>query len=124
MPGKILIVDYSPANIRMLSESLEREGHEILVAADAESGLHIAGLAKPALILLDIMMPGQDGLSICRELKNNERTSQIPIIFITAKQETESLLIGFRAGAVDYIQKPFSIEEVLARIATHLQIGR
>jgi len=70
------------------------------------------------------MMPGQDGLSICRELKNNERTSQIPIIFITAKQETESLLTGFRAGAVDYIQKPFSVEEVFARIATHLQIGR
>ena len=124
MPEKILIVDDSPANIRILSESLERAGHEILVAADAESGLHIAGLAKPALILLDIMMPGQDGLSICRELKNNERTRQIPIIFITAKQETESLLTGFQAGAVDYIQKPFSVEEVLARIANHLQIGR
>ena len=123
-PEKILIVDDNPANIRLLSEALEQEGHEILTASDGESGLRIASLAKPALILLDVMMPLLDGLATCRKLKSIEATRETPVIFITARQDTESVLAGFRSGAVDFIHKPFQLEEVLSRVKTHLQIGR
>jgi DNA-binding NtrC family response regulator len=123
-PEKILIVDDNPANIRLLSEALEQEGHEILTASDGESGVRIASLAKPALILLDVMMPLLDGLATCRKLKSIEATRETPVIFITARQDTESVLSGFRSGAVDFIHKPFHLEEVLSRVKTHLQIGR
>jgi len=123
-PEKILIIDDNPANIGLLSEALERKGHEILAASDGDSGVRIAGLAKPALILLDVMMPLLDGMATCRKLKMTEAARDIPVIFITARQDTESVLSGFRSGAVDYIHKPFHLEEVLSRVETHLQIGR
>ena len=123
-PEKILIIDDNPANIGLLSEALERKGHEILAASDGDSGVRIAGLAKPALILLDVMMPLLDGMATCRKLKMAEAIRDIPVIFITARQEMESVLSGFRSGAVDYIHKPFHLEEVLSRVETHLQIGR
>jgi DNA-binding NtrC family response regulator len=123
-PERILIIDDSPANIGLLSEELERKGHEILTASDGDSGLRIAGLAKPSLILLDVMMPLLGGMATCRKLKMAEATRDIPVIFITARQDTESVLSGFRNGAVDYIHKPFHLEEVLSRVETHLQIGR
>ncbi|HEY2122927.1 MAG TPA: sigma-54 dependent transcriptional regulator [Chthoniobacterales bacterium] len=121
---KILIIDDNPANIRLLSDALERHGHEILTASDGDSGLRIASLAKPALILLDVMMPLLDGMATCRSLKRTDATREIPVIFITARHEMESLVAGFRSGAVDYIHKPFHLEEVLSRVETHLQIGR
>ena len=123
-PEKILIIDDNPANIGILSEALERKGHEILAASDGDSGVRIAGLAKPALILLDVMMPLLDGMATCRKLKMVDAIRDIPVIFITARQDTESVLSGFRSGAVDYIHKPFHLEEVLTRVETHLQIGR
>jgi len=123
-PEKILIIDDNPANIGLLSEALERKGHEILAASDGDSGVRIAGLAKPALILLDVMMPLLDGMATCRKLKMADAIRDIPVIFITARQDTESVLSGFRSGAVDYIHKPFHLEEVLSRVETHLQIGR
>ena len=100
-PEKILIIDDNPANIGLLSEALEREGHEILAASDGDSGVRIAGLAKPALILLDVMMPLLDGMATCRKLKMTDAIRDIPVIFITARQDTESVLSGFRSGAVD-----------------------
>jgi DNA-binding NtrC family response regulator len=121
---KILIIDDNPANIRLLSDALEQHGHEILTASDGDSGLRIAGLAKPALILLDVMMPLLDGMATCRSLKRTDTTREIPVIFITARHEMESVVAGFRSGAVDYIHKPFHLEEVLSRVETHLQIGR
>jgi DNA-binding NtrC family response regulator len=121
---KILIIDDNPANIRLLSDALERQGHEILAASDGDSGLRIAGLAKPALILLDLMMPLVDGMATCQNLKTNDTTREIPVIFITARHDMESVVSGFRTGAVDYIHKPFHVEEVLSRVETHLQIGR
>jgi DNA-binding NtrC family response regulator len=121
---KILIIDDNPANIRLLSDALERQGHEILTASDGDSGLRIAGLAKPALILLDVMMPLLDGMATCQKLKTAGTTREIPVIFITARHEMESVVSGFRNGAVDYIHKPFHLEEVLSRVETHLQIGR
>jgi DNA-binding NtrC family response regulator len=123
-PEKILIVDDNPANIGLLSEALEQNGHEILTASDGDSGIRVARMAKPALILLDVMMPLLDGMATCRKLKTVAETRDIPVIFITARQDTESIVTGFRSGAVDYIHKPFRLEEVLSRVETHLQIGR
>src|SRR5215470_2053154 len=94
---RILIVDDTPANIGLLADALESRGYEILVASNASEGLTIAQESLPDLILLDVVMPGEDGFVVCRWLKENERTKAIPIIFVTAKDETEYLLRGFRA---------------------------
>jgi DNA-binding NtrC family response regulator len=121
---KILIIDDSPANIRVLSDALEGKGYEILIASDGDSGVEIACLARPALVLLDVMMPLLDGMGTCRRLKKLDLTKDIPVIFITARQDMESVVSGFQSGAVDYIHKPFHLEELLSRVETHLQIGR
>ncbi len=121
---RILVVDDTPANIRLLTDALEPRGYEILAASNGDAGLKIASRAAPDLILLDVMMPGRDGYDICRTLKATEHLRAIPVLFITAKHETESVLRGFRAGAVDYILKPFESEEVLTRVETHLRLSR
>jgi DNA-binding NtrC family response regulator len=122
--AKILIVDDNPGNIRVLTETLEPQGHEIYAAAHADQALKLAGRIQPDLVLLDVVMPGRDGFSICQILKADEATREIPVLFVTAKLETENILRGFRVGAVDYIPKPFQPEEVVIRIATHLKISR
>ena len=121
---KILIVDDTPANIDLLTAALEPRGYEILAAPGGEAGLRIAAKALPDLILLDVVMPGRDGFAICRELKAEDATREIPVLFITAKQETASVVNGFRVGAVDYILKPFQADEVVGRVETHLKISR
>ena len=121
---KILIIDDTPANIDLLTEALERRGHEILAAPGGEAGLKIAAKALPDLILLDVVMPGRDGFAICRELKAEDATRDIPVLFITAKHETAHVLNGFRVGGVDYILKPFQAEEVVSRVETHLKLSR
>jgi hypothetical protein len=121
---KILIIDDTPANIDLLTDALERRGHEILAAPGGEAGLKIALKARPDLILLDVVMPGRDGFAICRELKAEDATREIPVLFITARQETAHVLNGFRVGAVDYILKPFQAEEVVSRVETHLKLSR
>ncbi|PTY01588.1 DNA-binding response regulator [Verrucomicrobia bacterium LW23] len=124
MPEKILIVDDTPVNIRVLTETLEPHGYEIFAASNADLCLKLAGRVQPNLILLDVVMPGRDGFEICSQLKGEEETRDIPVLFVTAKQDTESILRGFRTGAVDYISKPFRAEEVLIRVETHLKINR
>ncbi|MEP6670839.1 MAG: sigma-54 dependent transcriptional regulator [Chthoniobacter sp.] len=121
---QILIVDDTPTNIDLLTAALEPRGYEILAAPGGEAGLKIAAKALPDLILIDVVMPGRDGFAICRELKADEATREIPVLFITAKQETASVVNGFRVGAVDYILKPFQAEEVVGRVETHLKISR
>ncbi len=121
---KILIIDDTPANIDLLTAALEPRGFEILAAPGGEAGLKIAAKALPDLILLDVVMPGRDGFAICRELKADDATREIPVLFITAKQETASVVNGFRVGAVDYILKPFQADEVVGRVETHLKISR
>jgi len=121
---KILIVDDAPANIRLLAGVLEPRGYEILTASNADQALRIAAKTHPDVILLDVVMPGTDGFAVCRQLKDAETTRAIPVLFVTAKDNTESLLRGFRCGAVDYISKPFQADEVLVRIETHLKIAR
>ena len=96
----------------------------MLVASNGESAVERANIASPDLILLDIMMPGIDGFETCRRLKDGEQTRDIPVVFMTALTETVDKIKGFSLGAVDYITKPFQVEEVLARIDTHLTIER
>jgi DNA-binding NtrC family response regulator len=121
---KILVVDDTLANLRLLIDILEPRGYEILAASSGHAALKIAAAGRPDLILLDVMMPGQNGFELCRALRNDEASQAVPIIFVTAKTEKENIVHGFRVGAVDYITKPFQDEEVLSRVATHLRIGQ
>ena len=120
---RILIADDTPASLTLLSHVLEPQGYEILAVSSGKDALKLAEREKPDLILLDVMMPGHDGFHVCRTLKAEEATRDIPVIFITSRQETASVLNGFRMGAVDYIVKPFQAEEVVTRVATHLKIS-
>jgi DNA-binding NtrC family response regulator len=122
---QVLIVDDVPANLKVLRDALEPAGYDILAASNGEAALRIAESALPDIILLDILMPpGMDGYEVCRRLKKNHVTQHIPVIFITMKDEKESLVEGFRAGGVDYIAKPFEAEEVHVRVENHLEISR
>ncbi|MDM8566898.1 response regulator [Candidatus Halobeggiatoa sp. HSG11] len=119
--SKVLMVDDTPANIDVLRKVLVNEGYELFFANNGERAIRIANLALPDLILLDVMMPGMNGFETCRNLKQNETTKDIPIIFLTAKNQPEDIKEGFEIGAVDYIYKPFRYEEVCIRIYNHLQ---
>ena len=121
---KVLLVDDVPANLTVLTTALEPLGYEIFAVPNGATALQIAAKVKPDLIMLDIMMPGMDGLETCRCLKQSGVTREIPVIFITARGELENVVEGFRCGAVDYVVKPFQAEEVLNRVATHLRVGR
>jgi PAS domain S-box-containing protein len=118
----ILVIDDDPNSLDILAEYLQACHFTILIAEDGESGLKRADYAKPDLILLDILMPGIDGYETCRRLKAMESTRDIPVIFMTALTEAKHQVIGFEAGAVDYVTKPFKREEVVARVGVHLRI--
>jgi diguanylate cyclase (GGDEF)-like protein/PAS domain S-box-containing protein len=118
----ILMVDDTPANLAVLAHILEERGDRVLVAQDGEEALQRARFAPPDLILLDIMMPGIDGFETCRRLKAQEALRDVPVIFMTALSDSGDKLRAFAAGGVDYVTKPFHIEEVLARINTHLAL--
>jgi phosphoserine phosphatase RsbU/P len=120
----ILLVDDQPANLQLLSQTLERLGSKLLFAKNGETALTIAQKVRPDLILLDIMMPGIDGFEVCRRLKANPDTRNIPVIFLSALDETGDKVRGLQLGAVDYVAKPFQPEEVIARVNTHLTIHR
>ena len=122
MGTKILIVDDNPTNLKVLLQVLEAAAYSVLAATGGESALKIAGQALPDLILLDVMMPVMDGYEVCRRLKREEATRSIPVIFITANDQTDAVVAGFEAGGVDYIPKPFRREEVLARVHAHLNL--
>ena len=120
----ILLVDDNATNLQVLYQTLEGEGCKLLVAKDGEAALAITQKAKPDLILLDIMMPGIDGYEVCRRLKADAATRDIPIIFLSALDQTEDKVRGLKLGAVDYVSKPFQPDEVKARVSTHLTIHR
>ncbi len=120
--SRILIVDDLPANLSVLRELLIDAGFRVFVAESGASALEQAPFARPDLILIDVMMPGMDGFEACRRLKALPDLADVPLFFMTALNETADKLRGFEAGAVDYIAKPFHPQEVLARIATHLEI--
>lgn len=119
----ILIVDDLPGNLKILGALLNEE-YKILVANHGEKAINIAMEKIPDLIMFDVMMPEIDGFSVCKTLKQNQKTKDIPVIFITAKSEIEDVLHGFSVGGVDYIVKPFQPDEVLARVNTHMTIQR
>lgn len=121
---KILLVDDTPANLTVLRKTLENEGYAISVATSGELALKLAPKFLPDLILLDIMMPEMDGYETCTRLKKDESTRDISIIFITAKNEVEDIVKGFKTGGVDYITKPFKQEEVRSRVQTHVELRR
>ena len=121
---RILLVDDQPANLNLLYELLEGEGYRISVAPSGPVALKVVEQAEPDLILLDVMMPGMNGYEVCQKLKQDEKTQDIPVIFITAANQTEGVVAGFQAGGVDYIAKPFREEEVLVRVRTHLRLNR
>jgi PAS domain S-box-containing protein len=122
-PGQtVLIVDDTPANVGVLVDYLEDHGFRVVVAQDGEEGLRRAQFAQPDLILLDVMMPGMDGFEACRRLKAVPECADIPVIFMTALADSAEKVNGFEVGAVDYVTKPFQIEEVLARVNTHLSL--
>ncbi len=118
----ILIVDDNSTNLIMLTDYLEDYGFKTLTATDGERALQKARQAHPDLILLDIVMPGIDGFETCHRLKADRVTRDIPVIFMTALARTKDKVKGFKAGAVDYVTKPFHQEEILARVTTHLRI--
>jgi sigma-B regulation protein RsbU (phosphoserine phosphatase) len=121
----ILLVDDNPTNLQMLFQLLEKGvGCKLLVAKNGVTALTIAQKTKPNLILLDIMMPGIDGFEVCRRLKADPATNPIPVIFLSALDETADKVKGLQLGAVDYVSKPFQAEEVIARVNTHLTIHR
>lgn len=118
----ILIVDDTPANVGVLVDYLEDNAFRVIVAQDGLEGIKRAEFAQPDLILLDVMMPGMDGFETCKRLKANPQIKDIPVIFMTALTDSNEKVTGFEAGAVDYVTKPFQIEEVLARVNTHLSL--
>jgi len=123
-PARLLIIDDIPENIGILFGLLSDQGHEVLIAEDGVTGLETAYSEQPDLILLDVMMPLVDGFEVCRRLKEQPTTQDIPVIFLTALSETHNKISGFQLGAVDYITKPLKHEEVLARVNTHLTVRR
>lgn len=120
--SKVLLVDDTPANMDVLRGILEGEGYRIFAAPSGEVALKIAPRTQPDIILLDVMMPGIDGLETCRRLKQDPKTKDIPVIFVSAKTAIEDIIDGFKVGGVDYINKPIRREEVVVRVHTHLEI--
>ena len=118
----ILIVDDTPMNQRLLSHVLVQSGYQTRIASNGKQALEIVQQAHPDLVLLDIMMPEMTGYDVCEQLKADPSTSNIPVIFLSALDATEDKVRAFTVGGVDYITKPFQIEEVLARVETHLSL--
>lgn len=118
----IVIVDDMPDNLRLLTGILKERGYKVRPAPSGTRALATIHKEPPALILLDIMMPDMEGYEVCRQLKSDEATSDIPIIFLSALNEVFDKVKAFKAGGVDFITKPFQVEEVLVRVKTHLTI--
>ena len=125
MTTKIMIVDDQPNNLNVLTEILAQQtDYALYTAVNGEMALRNVGRVQPDIILLDIMMPGLDGFAVCRRLKADPATADIPILFLSSKTDVQDKVHGFELGAVDYVTKPFQAGEVLARLRTHLDLRR
>lgn len=120
---RILVIDDLPENVFMLQDRLEHEGYKVLTAYNGKSGIEKAQNEVPDLILLDVMMPDINGFEVCKTLVSDSRTSDIPIIFVTAKTDPEDIKEGLDAGAYDYIKKPINKIELLARVKSELKLS-
>ncbi|NMF58854.1 response regulator [Pseudanabaena yagii] len=118
----VLVVDDEQTNLNVITEILRDEGYDIAIANNGERALTLLSREIPDLILLDVYMPKLDGFQVCSRIKNDDRTSQIPVIFMTASTDVDSKIRGFELGAIDYITKPFNERELVRRIKTHLQV--
>jgi DNA-binding response OmpR family regulator len=118
MPHRILIVDDEKSITDLLAYNLQRGGYEVLVARDGRAALRLAEVEQPDLIILDLMLPGLDGLEVCRELR---REGALPIIMLTARDEEVDRVVGLELGADDYVTKPFSVRELMARVKAVLR---
>jgi len=121
--NRILVVDDIPENLRLLSTILGDEGYDLRPVTEASLALEMAIRNPPDLVLLDVKMPGMDGFELCRKLKADPRLSSIPVLFISSEGRTVEKVKAFSVGGVDYITKPFQVEELRSRIATHLQLS-
>ncbi|HWP98044.1 MAG TPA: response regulator transcription factor [Syntrophomonadaceae bacterium] len=121
---KILVVDDETHIVELVKFNLEKDGFEVLSAYDGRSGIDMVKNQSPDLILLDIMLPGMDGLKVCRSLKQDSHFSGIPIIMLTAKAEEFDTVLGLEMGADDYIKKPFSPRELVARVKARLRASK
>ncbi|XOF32504.1 MAG: response regulator [Candidatus Electrothrix sp. YB6] len=123
-PPRILIIDDNKINLTVLTDYLEGSHIQTMTALNGMNGLEKARRGQPDLILLDVMMPDMDGFATCRRLKADPLTADIPVIFVTALHSVEDKVTGFNAGGVDYLTKPFQMEEVRARVLTHIRLSR
>jgi signal transduction histidine kinase len=121
-PDDILVVDDTPASLKLLESVLNGADYRVRLATDGEVALFSAQIQPPAMVLLDIRMPGMDGFEVCRRLKEDERTRSIPVIFLSSIEDEHEKVKAFQVGGVDYINKPIRAEEVLARVKTHLAL--
>jgi DNA-binding response OmpR family regulator/two-component sensor histidine kinase len=122
--GEVLVVEDTVSSLKLLAELLGTAGYTVRQAPNGELALWSAQSRPPELILLDVRMPGIDGLEVCRRLKQSPMLRDIPVIFLSAQYDTEDKVRGFQAGAVDFIGKPYQAEEVLARTAVHIKLAR
>lgn len=120
----ILIVDDYISNLKLLGTVFEKAGFRVKLANSGYKALNIAEKEKPDLILLDIVMPGLDGYQVCCTLKDNDKTKEIPVFFLTAMSQPEDLEAGYEAGAVDYVIKPFNYLTLINQVKKHLNISK
>jgi signal transduction histidine kinase len=127
-PGRsqptVLVVDDQHANVRVVTALLSHSGYRVIPALSGDEGLSLARSSNPDLVLLDMKMPGKDGFEVLRHLRDDDATRNLPVIFLTADNDRENLVRAFAAGASDYIAKPFVGKELLARVATHVELKR
>jgi len=121
MKEKILIVEDEKDIVKMLDYNLKKEGFRIFSVHDGEDAIDSANKEQPDIIILDLMLPGIDGLEVCKSLKNSNKTASIPIIMLTAKSQESDKVVGLELGADDYVTKPFSPRELIARIKAVLR---
>ncbi len=123
-PYKVVVIDDTPVNLKLVESILKRRGFQVLTAEDGPAGLNLISLFHPDIILLDLMMPGIDGFAVCRKIQESPETRMIPVMIMTAIDDIDSKVSAFDAGAVDYITKPIQEKEMLARLRTHLELGQ
>ena len=122
--SKIMIVDDTPQNLGVLEKMLAEKGYHVFAMTSGEAAIKSAAASRPELILLDVMMPGMNGYETCRKLKENPEMRDVAVIFLSAMNETDDKIKGFEAGGVDYITKPFQLDEVIIRVKTHLTVRK
>lgn len=120
---KVLVIDDTQKNLEVVGQILTDAGYDVTVANNGPRGIAVAKKVAPDVILLDVMMPEMDGYDVCRRLKTERNTKNIPVIFLTAKTECEDIVAGFKSGAIDYITKPFIKDELLARVKVHAELA-